>query len=127
VPQVLQKGARGVLSRLSVTEKIGQEYEVSRKQETGTYDVGEWRGGQKSTIWGVHPNGSQYKILIRQPAIEMSMDELVMPRGWKLREIRPCEFGPVEVLKSEDDLINESAHKMDENRARKWRGGGGSH
>jgi hypothetical protein len=109
--------------KLSVTEALAKKYQVPQNPYTQTYDVGEWRGGQKSTIWGVHPSGKEYRILTPNPPIEISMDEIVPPRGWRLREIRPTEFGPV--APTEEELINSTR----ENREAKkqWRGGGGSH
>lgn len=110
--------------KISVTERLAAKYGgVPRNPDTGTYDVGEWRGGQKSTIWGRHESGRDYEILTRAKPVEVTMEEISLPSGWSLRPIRPSEFGPERVL-TEDERINAA----DRRRAgRKWRGGGGSH
>jgi hypothetical protein len=110
--------------KISVTERLAERYGgIPKNPDTGTYDVGEFRGGQKSTIWGVHSSKKAYRILTQRRPIEIAMEEILLPMGWKLRPIRPTEFGPVEVL-TEADLINAADRKRAE---RKWRGGGGSH
>jgi len=110
-----------------VTERLAARYGgVPRNPATGTYDVGEWRGGQKSTIYGVHESGRSYEILVRAKPVELTMEEILLPKGWFLRLLRPTEFGPAawEDL-TEDERINAA----DRRRAvrREWRGGGGSH
>jgi hypothetical protein len=110
--------------KISVTANLAERYGgVPRNPDTGTFDIGEWRGGQKSTIWGVHESGTDYEILVRAKPIEVTMEEILLPAGWSLRFIRPTEFGPVEVP-TEADLINAADRRR---AARKWRGGGGSH
>jgi hypothetical protein len=111
-----------------VTERLAARYGgVPRNPATGTYDVGEWRGGQKSTIYGVHESGRSYEILVRAKPVELTMEEILLPMGWKLRFIRPTEFGPVD---DDDGLTPEAALIAKADRrvvARGWRGGGGSH
>jgi hypothetical protein len=111
--------------KISVTARLAAKYGVDRNPITGTYDVGEWRGGQKSTIWGWHESGRSYEILVRAKPIEVSMEEILLPAGWRLRPIRPTEFGPDDDgLTPEAALIAKADRRVAE---RKWRGGGGSH
>jgi hypothetical protein len=112
--------------KLTVTETIAKKFGIKQNSYTQTYDVGEWRGAQKSTIWGVHANGEPYKILTRVPVIELSdMNELRLPRGWDLRPLRPTEFGQVDDEPADpNNLPNETARRREN---KKWRGGGGSH
>jgi hypothetical protein len=100
--------------KLCVTERIAARYGgVPRNPATGTYDIGEWRGGQKSTIWGVHESGRAYRILVPAKPVVLTMEELVLPAGWRLRLIRPTEFGPVgdddegEVLTEKDRIARD--------------------
>jgi hypothetical protein len=109
--------------KISVTPTLAKKYNVTMNPDTETYDVGEWRGAQKSTIWGVHPNGKEYRMLVERPVIEVKFTDIILPLGWRLRKIRPTEFGPAPV--TEDDLINSTAEGRREKK--KWRGGGGSH
>jgi hypothetical protein len=110
--------------KISVTEHLAEKYGgVERNPDTGTYDIGEWRGGQKSTIWGRHSSGKDYRILMRKQPIEIAMEEILLPVGWHLRLIRPSEFGPI-AEETEAGRINATARRRE---ARKWRGGGGSH
>jgi len=111
--------------KISVTEHLASKYGgVPRNPDTGTFDIGEWRGGQKSTIWGAHESGRPYEILVRAKPIELSMEEILLPVGWGLRLIRPTEFGWTNTVPTEADRINEADRKR---AARRWRGGGGSH
>jgi hypothetical protein len=113
--------------KISVTEHLAEKYGgVERNPDTGTYDIGEWRGGQKSTIWGWHESGRRdYEILVREKPVELTMEEILLPKGWCLRLLRPTEFGLVawEDL-TEDERINAADRRR---AARRWRGGGGSH
>ena len=110
--------------KISVTEHLAKKYGgVAKNPDTGTYDIGEWRGGQKSTIWGRHSSGKDYEILTRKKPIEVTMEEILLPVGWRLRLIRPTEFGPPAGL-TEADQINAADRRR---AAKKWRGGGGSH
>jgi hypothetical protein len=116
--------------KICVTESLAARYGgVARNPATGTFDIGEWRGGQKSTIWGVHESGTAYRILVRAKPIELTMEEILLPVGWRLRFIRPTEFGPVEGddcgLTPEAALIAKADRRVAERR--RWRGGGGSH
>jgi len=113
--------------KISVSEALAKRYGgVPRNPATGTFDIGEWRGGQKSTIWGRHESGKTYEIPVRAKPVELTMEEILLPKGWFLRLLRPTEFGPAawEDL-TEDERINAA----DRRRAvrREWRGGGGSH
>jgi hypothetical protein len=111
--------------KISVTEHLAKRYGgVARNPDTGTYDIGEWRGGQKSTIWGAHSRRRDYEILVREKPIEVTMEEILLPTGWRLRPIRPTEFGPADVL-AEDERINVADRRRVARR--EWRGGGGSH
>jgi hypothetical protein len=110
--------------KISVTAHLAERYGgVPKNPATGTYDVGEWRGGQKSTIWGRHASGKDYRILTRERPVEVAMEEILLPVGWHLRLIRPSEFGPI-AEETEADRINATARRRE---AKKWRGGGGSH
>jgi hypothetical protein len=110
--------------KISVTARLASKYGgVPRNPDTGTYDIGEWRGGQKSTIWGWHESGRSYEILTRARPIELSMEEIFLPVGWRLRPVRPTEFGPAPV-ETETDRINATARRRE---TKRWRGGGGSH
>jgi len=91
---------------------------------TGTYDIGEWRGGQKSTIWGAQSRQRDYEILVREKPIEVTAEEILLPAGWRLRPIRPTEFGPTAEDLTEDERINAADRRR---ASKKWRGGGGSH
>jgi hypothetical protein len=111
--------------KISVTEHLAKKYGgVEKNPDTGTYDIGEWRGGQKSTIWGRHSSGKEYRILTWKKPVEMTMEEILLPVGWRLRLIRPTEFGPAAAELTEEDRINATARRRE---AKKWRGGGGSH
>jgi hypothetical protein len=53
--------------------------------------IGEWRGGQKSTIWGEHPKSQMHKIIEyrfinRVPARDMDITALQLPTGWKIAQ-----------------------------------------
>jgi hypothetical protein len=108
--------------KISVTATLAKRYNVPINPITETYDVGEWRGAQKSTIWGIHANGQSYRMLVERPVIEIRFNEISLPLGWRLRKIRPTEFGPAPT--TENDLIESTARNRE---AKKWRGGGGSH
>ena len=83
--------------KISVTEHLAKKYRgIEKNPDTGTYDIGEWRGGQKSTIWGRHSSGKDYRILTRKKPIEVTMEKILLPIGWRLRLIRPTEFGPID-------------------------------
>jgi hypothetical protein len=112
--------------KISVTEALAKRYGgVPRNPDTGTYDIGEWRGGQKSTIWGHHESGTTYQILTRAKPIELAMEEILLPVGWRLRPVRPTEFGPVDDgLTPEAALIAKADRRV---ASRGWHGGGGSH
>jgi hypothetical protein len=114
--------------KISVTEHLAARYGgVPRNPDTGTFDIGEWRGGQKSTIWGRHPSGRAYEILVRAKPVELTMEELELPTGWRLRFIRPTEFGPWDAA---DDETTEAGRIRAADRRvanSRWRGGGGSH
>jgi hypothetical protein len=114
--------------KISVTERLASKYGgVPRNPATGTFDIGEWRGGQKSTIWGVHESGTVYRILVREKPVELTLEEILLPYGWRLRLIRPTEFGPWD---PEDDETTEAGRIRAADRRvaeRRWRGGGGSH
>jgi hypothetical protein len=51
--------------------------------------IGEWRGGQKSTIWGEHPKSQMHKIIEyhfvnRVPAQEIEVAKIGLPVGWSI-------------------------------------------
>jgi hypothetical protein len=51
--------------------------------------IGEWRGGQKSTIWGEHPKSQMHKIIEyrfvnRVAARDMDITALRLPTGWAI-------------------------------------------
>jgi hypothetical protein len=53
--------------------------------------IGEWRGGQKSTIWGQHPKSQDYRIVEYQfinriPARDMDVAALQLPVGWTIAQ-----------------------------------------
>jgi len=111
--------------KISVTEHLAQKYGgVDMNPYTGTYDIGEWRGGQKSTIWGAQSRQRDYEILVREKPIEVTAEEILLPAGWRLRPIRPTEFGPTAEDLTEDERINAADRRR---ASKKWRGGGGSH
>jgi len=53
--------------------------------------IGEWRGGQKSTIWGQHPKSQDYRIIEYQfinrvPVLEINVEEIQLPADWYVAE-----------------------------------------
>src|SRR4029077_13353905 len=63
--------------------------EVRRILDARGNQIGEWRGGQKSTIWGEHPKSKsgkilRYRFVNETPVKEIEISTLQLPTGWRL-------------------------------------------
>src|SRR5213078_1461342 len=45
----------------------------------------EWRAdGRLSTIYGLHPQGMEYRLICESPPVALAFSEIVWPEGWEL-------------------------------------------
>ena len=70
--------------------------------ETGSTPIGEWRSNRHQTIiWGVHPSGANYQIVVDGTPAEIPFGGIVWPEGWSAPFIETPEaamdreFGPL--------------------------------
>jgi hypothetical protein len=112
---------------IHVTERLAKKHGLKANSITGTFDIGEYRkgGGQKTTIFGMHPSGKGYEWLVSEPVVTLAESELFFPRGWNWRSRTPLEIDAAkrDRVISEDDLINATADR----RANRKFYTGGSH
>jgi phage/plasmid-associated DNA primase len=83
------RGSRGGMVWL----RIEGEYPASCN--TGHF---EWRADKRlSTIWGRHPKGMDYSLVVEAPPVKVGFEEIVWPEAWEL----PWQLTPMQQLERE--------------------------
>lgn len=108
------------------------KHQTRRNPDGSPLDLGEWRAdGNQTVIFGRHPSGTDYSMVVRSNPVTIRFDEIVWPPGWRLPWMTEQQPGGVEgedggesasaangqdvpmiVLPSHDVTITETAERL---------------